>query len=76
MGVGGWKIIYNYIVLQYMHGREGSGDCPIPVSMEYRIRVKFGGDKKLTAWRSDLEPPIIMSANYFNLGSGADHSSW
>ena len=42
----------------------------------YRIRVKFGGDKKLTVWRSDLEPPIIMSANYFNLGGGADHSSW
>ena len=42
----------------------------------YRIRVKFGGDKKLTVWRSDLEPPIIMSANYFNLGVGADHSSW
>ena len=39
----------------------------------YRIRVKFGGDKKLTVWRSDLEPPIIMSANYFNLGGGADH---
>ena len=36
----------------------------------YRIRVKFGGDKKLTVWRSDLEPPIIMSANYFNLGAG------
>ena len=58
------------------------GDChgeeqdeiiaPIP----YRIRVKFGGDKKLTVWRPDLEPPIIMSANYFNLGRGADHSSW
>ena len=43
---------------------------------KYRIRVKFGGDKKLTVWRSDLEPPIIMSANYFNLGGGADHSSW
>ena len=45
-------------------------------AMDYRIRVKFGGDKKLTVWRSDLEPPIIMSANYFNLGGGADHSSW
>ena len=42
----------------------------------YRMRVKFGGDEKLTVWRSDLEPPIIMSANYFNLGGGADHSSW
>ena len=46
------------------------------ISSLYRIRVKFGGDKKLTVWRSDLEPPIIMSANYFNLGGGADHSSW
>ena len=46
------------------------------ICSRYRIRVKFGGDKKLTVWRSDLEPPIIMSANYFNLGGGADHSSW
>ena len=48
----------------------------IRLLLVYRIRVKFGGDKKLTVWRSDLEPPIIMSANYFNLGGGADHSSW
>ena len=39
-------------------------------SRVYRIRVKFGGDKKLTVWRSDLEPPIIMSANYFTWGAG------
>ena len=42
----------------------------------YRIRAKFGGELNLTVWQSDLEPPIIMSANYFNLGGGADHSSW
>ena len=48
--------IYNYIIYIYI--------------AIYRIRVKFGGDKKLTVWRSDLEPPIIMSANYFNLGAG------
>ena len=44
--------------------------------MIYRIRAKFGGELNLTVWRCVLEPPIIMSANYFNLGGGADHSSW
>ena len=44
--------------------------------MKYRIRVKFGGELNLTVCWSVLEPPIIMSANYFNLGGGADHSSW
>ena len=39
-------------------------------------RAKFGGELNLTVWRCVLEPPIIMSANYFNLGGGADHSSW
>ena len=36
----------------------------------YRIRVKFGGELNLTVWRSVLELPILMSANYFNLRAG------
>ena len=62
-------------VISIKHSRDMTNRIS-PLTVEYRIRVKFGGDKKLTVWRSDLEPPIIMSANYFNLGGGADHSSW
>ena len=57
---------------QYVRGQGGAyggqGDA-------YRIRAKFGSELNLTVWRCVLEPPILMSANYFNLGGGADHSS-
>ena len=47
-------------------------------SSEISLMVDFTNncELNLTVWWCVLEPPIIMSANYFNLGGGADHSSW